>query len=202
MNIRVISIDGPIGAGKSSVIYHLVKTNPHFSCLTEPLEKYTLLNKFYKDKKTYAAPLQFEILMSQYDQFLKCYNSTRNSILISERSPTSSVFVFAQMLMNMGLFDGHWWNIYKSLSKKFCYNVDFYIYLYISPSTSYSRIQTRGRLCEREIGLPYLEALDYQYNAFYNTLPSIKWTKIDASEPLENVVQNVTDAILNFNKKV
>lgn len=197
-NKFVVSIDGLIGAGKSTVISKLKETHAYdFCCIPEPLIEWSLLERFYEDKKKYATPLQFQIILSQHDQFVKCYNETKAPVLITERSTSASVFVFSEMLLRMGYFEKHWWDIYKNLSTKFVNNINFYVYLDISPQCSLDRIKQRGRHFEKDIDLEYLQSLYTQYENFYKNLPTDKYTKINASEPIENVIENVLDSIVH-----
>ena len=96
----IICIDGIIGAGKSSLIRKL-KNN--FTCFEEPVQKWSLLLNLYSDMERYAIPFQFQVLFSQYDQYLLFKNI--NDLIIVERCPWTSKNVFAQMYIDNGLFD-------------------------------------------------------------------------------------------------
>ena len=81
----IICIDGIIGAGKSSLIRKL-KNN--FTCFEEPVEKWSLLPDLYADMKRFAIPFQFQVLFSQYDQYMSFKNI--NDMIIVERCPQTS----------------------------------------------------------------------------------------------------------------
>ena len=98
--MSIICIDGIIGAGNSTLIRKL-KNN--FTCFEEPVEKWSLLPSLYSDMKRFVIPFQFQVSLSQYDQYMSFKNI--NDIIIVERCPRTSKNVFSQMYMDNGLFD-------------------------------------------------------------------------------------------------
>ena len=61
------SIDGIIGAGKSTVLKLLRQNN---ICLEEPVADWgELLENFYEDINRYAYPFQLQVLLSQKKQY-------------------------------------------------------------------------------------------------------------------------------------
>lgn len=182
---KVIAVEGNIGVGKSSVLTHLSNS---YKCLHEPVEEWTLLDRFYNDSKKYAVPLQFQILVSQFRQF----QNFKEYITIVERTPLTSKYVFGDLLLED---DPIWLPIYNEIHKYFTYPVDHFIYLNTSPTIAHQRIIKRERGSEKNITVDYLQQLHDKYTSFFSTLPEEKYTTIDASKPLTEVISKVTDAI-------
>jgi len=96
----IVCIDGIIGAGKSTLIR---KLKNKFTCFEEPIKKWSLLPKLHSDMERYVVPFQFQVLFSQYDQYLSFKNIT--DPVIVERCPWTSKNVSVQMYMDNGWFD-------------------------------------------------------------------------------------------------
>lgn len=151
-NMVRISIEGIIGTGKSSLIRNLKDV---YVCYEEPVEKWTLLPYMYENVKDYGTALQFQILLSQFDQYEQFKNIKH---VIIERSPWSARNIFAPFILDQASM-----KIYDDMHKKLTYDVDFYIYLHLDPKTAFQRVQMRGRLYERNITIDYLEKLSQAY---------------------------------------
>jgi len=150
----IICIDGIRGAGKSTLIRKL-KNN--FTCFEEPIEKWSLLPSLYSDMERFVVPFQFQVLLSQYDQYISFKNI--DDINIVERCPWTSKNVSAQMYMDNGLFDRTSTLTYHKIFELLSYEVDYFIYLDVEPELALKRIKTRDRCGENNITLEYLELL-------------------------------------------
>jgi len=65
-----IAIDGPIGAGKTTLTHRLAE-DLGGSVLLEPVEQNPFLRDFYKDRKRYAFKTQLFFLLNRYQQQLE-----------------------------------------------------------------------------------------------------------------------------------
>ena len=72
----------------------------------------------------FAIPFQFQVLFSQYDQYLSFKNI--NDMIIVERCPWTSKNVFAQMYIDNGLFDQASALTYHKFFELFSYEVDYW----------------------------------------------------------------------------
>ncbi len=98
--MTIICIDGLIGAGKSTVTHRLKKNL--YKCYEEPIDKWTLLPNLYNDMKKYATPFQFQVLFSQYDQYLS-FKDCKETIIV-ERCPWTSKNIFTSLMIENNLF--------------------------------------------------------------------------------------------------
>ena len=184
----IICIDGIVGVGKSSLIRKLKNT---FTCFEEPVEKWSLLPNLYADMERYAVPFQFQVLFSQYDQYISFKNI--NDSIIVERCPRTSKNVFAQMYIENGLFDEASALTYHKFFELLSYEVDYFIYLDIEPELALKRIKTRDRHGEDNITLAYLELLHGQYEKQLNQTRNV--CRVNANFEIETVEQEVRNIL-------
>ena len=187
---QIICIDGIIGSGKSTLIR---KLKDNFTCFEEPVEKWSLLPNLYSDMERFAIPFQFQVLFSQYDQYLSFKNI--KDMIIVERCPWTSKNVFAQMYIDNGLFDQASALTYQKFFEQLSYEVDYFIYLDIEPELALKRIKTRERYGEDNITLAYLESLHEQYEKQLNQTRNV--FRVNANSDIETVeleVRNILKA--------
>lgn len=176
-------IEGNIGAGKSCTMKHLAE---NFECFMEPLEKWSLLDDFYKDPKTFSGPFQIQVLYTQYEQ-IKSINRIASSCFI-ERSPWSSRNVFIKMLKE----DDLWMEEYSSAYEKFYEKVEQTMkinkifMLSLEPQKCYERIHKRNRYEERNLSFDYVKRLDEVYKqALSETSTEVVYVSVDGKTPRE-----------------
>lgn len=181
---KILSVEGPIAVGKTTLIRFILDQMTHehikFVCVEEPVEKwrnvkcetmektYNLLDEFYKNQGRYSFIFQinalltraFEMRRSLHEAIIK---SDENTVLIVERSPFTDLFVFAGILHEQGHIDDIEMGVYEGFFEEF---VNFYeicmdgiIHLDCTPDASISKIKTRGRPEELDIGADYLQSL-------------------------------------------
>jgi deoxyadenosine/deoxycytidine kinase len=141
-----ICIDGIIGAGKSTLIQKLKKD---FTCFEEPIERWSLLPSLYSNMKRFVIPFQFQVLLSQYDQYMSFKNI--NDIIIVERCPWTSKNVFSQKYVDNGLFDKASILTYHKFFESLSYEVDYFIYLDVEPELAWKRVKARDCYGESNI---------------------------------------------------
>lgn len=189
--VFIVTIDGNIGAGKSSLISQL---KDDFICFQEPVEEWSLLQNFYENMPKYSAPFQYQVLFS----FHKLYSSFKNiqDKVILERCPWSSKNIFTNLLFESGHINQNEYNLYCHFYDKVAFTTDLYIYLKVDSDVAYRRILNRGRTAESSITLEYLETLNNKYNEALKKLENIKI--IDANKPLDEIKYEVVDLLSNF----
>lgn len=189
--VYIVSIDGIIGSGKSSLITQL---GEHFTCFQEPVHEWSLLQNFYDDMPNYATLFQFQVLFS----FHKLYSTFKNvnDKVIVERCPWSSKNIFTSMLIENGYIQPSEYDFYCNFYNKLAFTTDLYIYLKVDTDVAYKRILNRNRASERSLKLEYLETLNDKYNTCVKSLQNVH--VINANKSLEEVKIEVTNILKNL----
>ena len=156
----LISVDGIIGAGKSTVLTSLKARG--YSVFLEPFEKNPVLPLFYRDPQRFAAitqtvffPLRVDLQMS-----IPC-----RGVHFIERSAYSDRYCFGEMLKSEMIseeWDGYCL-FFDLLAAKFNLLPDITIILDIDPEICLQRIIERGREMEKGITIAYLQRLRRTY---------------------------------------
>lgn len=178
-NFAVISIEGNIGSGKTTLMTKLreqYKTNPYVIFLKEPVDEWanikdvngtTILEKFYADQEKYSFPFQMMAYISRLNvlrQAIKNCDTTSNQkyTIITERSLNTDRYVFAKMLHETGKMEDVCYQIYLNWFDTFSeeFPVDKIIYVKTLPNICHNRILKRAREGEDCIPLEYLQSCD------------------------------------------
>lgn len=195
MNSVIISIDGNIGSGKSTLYgnlrdYYFGDDSVCF--VPEPVGEWEnivddkgtpILTNFYKDKKKYAFRFQMMAYISRLNLLRKRVLEKKYKYIISERSVLTDRKVFAQMLYDDGEIDHDEFQIYLKWFDEFLEDVGVSKMVYVSadPEVCYNRVIIRGREGEN-IPLEYLtKCHNYHENWIGDMDDSIKVLKIDAN---------------------
>jgi deoxyadenosine/deoxycytidine kinase len=157
--IMIISIDGNIGSGKSTIM-DAVSKNPRIDAefFPEPLHIWgETLQKYFDDKKTWACPLTIDILAA-FDQVRQ---STRTHQIV-ERSPLACLDVFTEILKHDGMLTKDELNVIDEYASVFKWIPDVILYIDVDPLTCQERMRSRNRHGE---DVPYdeLRAIEYRY---------------------------------------
>lgn len=200
-----ISVEGNIGAGKSTVFDTLQKAFPEYECFREPLHlwgDYVML--FYEDPKVWSLPFSLKVLVEFSKQVAPC---RKGVVQISERSPTACYHVFTTLLKDDGVLNAQQWDLFRSVYNILGWTPDAIVYVDTPPDTCLERIQRRGRPYELSgVDIVYLKRLDYQYTKLLSTLfPDIPRIRIDGRLSCEEVgalaVKAVAQLAANHQKK-
>jgi len=175
---RIISLDGNIGVGKTTLLDHIRNRFPDVIIVKEPVDVWThlkdeqgssLLELFYKDKKRYAFTFQQAAMLSRLLLLQKAVAEAEpGSLILTERSVLTDRFVFAEMLYTSGdlsklekdLYD-QWYNAFAAQLP-----IAGIVYITTSVETAFERIQSRARAGEATISKEYLQALDRQHRVW------------------------------------
>jgi deoxyadenosine/deoxycytidine kinase len=179
----LISIEGDIGAGKTTLINTLRNLYPNWHFIPEPIETWqnlkteegrNLLELFYTDKSRYSYTFQNCALLSRalnikntIDKWKKdCEINpalAKHNVFLTERCLETDYYVFAQMLYDDGCMNLVEWDLYKmwyNYVKSQSYPLSGIIYITTPPEICADRIKLRGRKGEDGIPIEYLENLD------------------------------------------
>ena len=181
---KIISIEGNIGAGKTTFVRELkklYKDRNDVIFLTEPVDIWesvkdkdnkNILERFYEDNKKYAFPFQIMAYVTRLNLITKTISENPDcKLIITERSLDADKNVFAKMLYDDGCIDDINYNIYLQFynSYKTKYNTDGVIFLNADASVCSDRINKRNRSGEQGVPLEYLQKCEqYHTNWLYS----------------------------------
>ena len=107
---KIISIEGNIGSGKSTILKSLKKhlcNNNNIIFIQEPVDQWenikdkegnTILKKFYENQKEYSFAFQMMAYISRLSVLKIAIENNPEAIIITERCLNTDRFVFAKML--------------------------------------------------------------------------------------------------------
>jgi len=172
----IISIEGNIGSGKSTLVSELekhFKDSLYIGFLQEPVDIWntikdengiTILEKFYENNEKYAFQFQMMAYISRLSIIKKALKNKEYKFIISERSLYTDANIFAKMLYDDKKISEIEYTIYKMWFDEFISDVPItkIVYVKADPRVSSERVIKRNRLGEN-IPLSYLERC-HQYH--------------------------------------
>lgn len=187
-----ISVEGNIASGKSTLVSRLQQTT-RVPVFLEPVNSWTLLEKFYEDQVRWGFTFNTEVLLSMH----KWKNNDYNSIY--ERSPNSCRYVFTQLMFEDGILTKEELDLFDKLFLNFGWDQDVIIYVRTPPEICYQRMHQRGRECESSVSLEYLQKLDKAHGFMIDFLrqnkPDIRLIEIDGIASADEVYHNVLNIL-------
>lgn len=187
-NIILVSIEGNIGAGKSTLIKQLQECSTtsdiNIVYLQEPVNEWnkvrdrdgvTILENFYENPSKYAFPFQMmayitrlKLIMNAIEEntnYINEMNKSSKTIIVMERSLWTDKNIFAKMLYDDGKIGKMEYDIYNLWFNEFVGKIPpmKVIYLKVPPSICLERIKKRNRNGEENISLEYLKSC-HQYH--------------------------------------
>lgn len=161
MEYNYISIEGTIGAGKTTLAKMLAK---HFdsALVLEEFEENAFLPKFYEDPERYAFPVELAFLAERYQQIKKqgLGPNLFNQVVISDYFLGKSLIFASNNLKDdeYRLFRDLFDIMFHSIPKP-----DLLIYLYAPVDKLQANIKLRGREYEQSLKDDYLEQIQKHY---------------------------------------
>lgn len=167
MNIpyNYISIEGNIGAGKTSLV-NLLSKQIGYNSLYEEFENNPFLTDFYKDIKKHAFPVEMFFLAERYKQLtsLQLKNSNEKPKLIADYFISKSL-IFANFTLDEVEFE-LFKRFYEVIEKKVVLP-DLVIYLNRTNHYLLNNIHLRGRDYEGLIKPSYLDNVTQAYFDYF-----------------------------------
>lgn len=160
---RHIAVEGPIGAGKTSLV-NLLAQRFRGTKILEDVDN-PFLSDFYNDKRGAAFRCQLFFLLSRYDQ----QRSLAQRDLFSSLVLTDYTFAKDKIFAYLTLDDSELM-IYNRLYDVLVETVpkpDLVIYLQANLDTLNKRIKRAGRDYERSISTAYLQELSEAYSHYF-----------------------------------
>ena len=161
---RHIVIEGPIGAGKTSLARKLAGLTGA-ELILEQAEENPFLPRFYEDRRRYALPTQLSFLITRVEQA----RNLGQGDLFSPASVTDFMLE-KDMLFARTILDEAEFHLYRQLYdglKPQSSAPDLVIYLQASPGILMERVKKRGRGYERTLSENYLGELARAYSEFF-----------------------------------
>lgn len=206
--MKIISIEGNIGSGKSTFVEQLKQTlkNDNICFLQEPVEQWNkivdkdginILEHYYKDNKRWAFSFQMMAYISRLSILKKAIESNYD-IIITERSLYTDKHVFCQMLYDNDLIEDIEFTIYNKWFEEFniLENIQ-YVYLKTDPEISYERVLKRSRSGET-IPLSYLINCSHYHDTWLSNEKDVLYINANVENTYENVsqwIQHIQDII-------
>lgn len=176
----LISVEGNIGAGKTTILDKLKERHPEWISIDEPVDTWhniqnekgeSILQLFYRDKRRWAYTFQSCVLLTRYhsiESTIKGVKLQRKSnygiqVFLTERCMDSDYHVFAKMLREEGCMDSMELQIYERLLgqlRSTATPLSAIIHINNSPDICQERIKLRGRNGESAITSEYLQSLE------------------------------------------
>tara|TARA_B100001094_G_C18141977_1_gene778423 strand:- start:238 stop:885 length:648 start_codon:yes stop_codon:yes gene_type:complete len=173
----MISIEGNIGSGKSTLINKLLENKEDLEytlkrkvvLIQEPVNSWKqivdtesgkdIIELFYSDQKKYAFSLQILAYITRLRSVLESRKENPEAILICERCVYSDQKIFAKMLYSEGKISEIEWKIYMFWFDSFAEECkpEKVIYVNTEPNQCLERISKRNREGEDLIPLEYLK---------------------------------------------
>jgi deoxyadenosine/deoxycytidine kinase len=165
----IASLEGIIGPGKSTILYHLKKDYEDIEVKLEPYKLNKILPLFYAnpDRWAFACQLNFLLLRGKLLELL-FMNSIGGEDFIVERTILSDRYTFAEMLKEDGKICEEEWESYLTLFKIFAPKIpDIAFYINETAENCQLQIIKRKREMEKFLmtpeGLLYLKRLEAKH---------------------------------------
>tara|TARA_E500000178_G_scaffold356475_1_gene434663 strand:- start:518 stop:1168 length:651 start_codon:yes stop_codon:yes gene_type:complete len=185
-NLEIISIEGNIGSGKSTMVNFLKNylSNKKIYFLEEPVEEWekiidtsdgkNIIEKFYMDQDRYSFSFQMMAYISRLLMLKKAIqycNDNNINLIICERSLQTDKNVFCKMLYDNKKIEEINYTIYLKWFDEFIKDFPpiYYIYLKTNPEIAYQRVIKRNRKGET-ISLDYLKMCHNYHEKWLNNL--------------------------------
>lgn len=211
----VLSLEGNIGAGKSTILNALEKhlgNKSGWLFLKEPVHIWetiqdkdgkSILCKFYENPSKYAFSFQVMAFITRYQELKRMLKENPDCKgIICERSLEADKNIFAKMLHEDELMDSMHYSIYDRYFQEYEGNLqlDGLIYIDASPEICFDRVQLRSRNGENNISLDYLKKCHkFHEQWMFNTKTPVLHLNVNENmHTADYVVQNWLQKITNF----
>ena len=164
MPIPFITVEGPIGVGKTS-LSKAIAGSQNFRLLKEIVDENPFLTKFYDNIEAWSFQTEMFFLCNRYKQL----SDLKREFLEEKKPVVADYHVFKNLIFAKRTLDAIEYKKYEAI-----YNIlikdmpvpNIVIYLYASQETLLKRIALRGREFEKNMDAAYLLQLAEDYDLF------------------------------------
>jgi deoxyadenosine/deoxycytidine kinase len=207
----VISVEGNIGSGKSTIINALKEFSPQIEgvdvvYVDEPVKQWedikskdgkNMIELFYADPVKYSFAFQMMAYISRLTLLKEAIENNPRSIIITERCLLTDFNIFASMLHDQGKILDEEFSIYTKWFHYFQQDVEMsaIIYVYCEPEVSHERCVKRSRAGESPITLEYLTECHDKHDLWINKeiIPTLVINNTNSN--MEDILYSITDFI-------
>lgn len=195
----IISVEGNIGAGKTTIIDKLeekMANRTDVVFLREPVDIWesitdkntneNILQKFYGNTKRYSFSFQVMAYSTRLSLIREAVRNNPNcKVIVCERSLDADKNIFAKMLYDDGMIEDIEYQIYQHFYKEYSseFKLDGIVYIDANAETCDKRVKKRSRDGESTIELDYLKKCEtYHNNWLKHNKKEVNVFHIDTSE--------------------
>lgn len=163
-DLKIVSVEGNIGVGKSTFIARLVEQNPNvYEYLPEPINE----QEIYEYYNGLISPFDFQIRILH--RRVKQLNSISGSdkIILTERCCESDALIFVEKCKDDKKISDKEYEVYLRDYMRIQKMNVVYLYLFANPKACLNRVAVRKRAGEDKLSLEYLEDIDARYTNFF-----------------------------------
>ncbi|MBO2537431.1 deoxynucleoside kinase [Rummeliibacillus suwonensis] len=164
MPVPFMTIEGPIGAGKTS-LSKIISETFDLHLLKEIVDENPFLDKFYEDIDEWSFQTEMFFLCNRYKQL----NDIERNMLANDQPVVADYHIFKNLIFAKRTLQPSefykYVEIYQILTKDMI-SPNIVVYLYASVDTLMKRITMRGREFEKAISKSYIEQLVADYHEF------------------------------------
>ena len=178
-NPKYIAIDGPIGAGKTTLSRRLSE-DINGRIVLEPVDQNPFLADFYKDRARYAFKTQLFFLLNRYQQQLELKQRELFTKTVICDYTFAKDWIFSRINLTpeeQELYDKVFGLLGARLPKP-----DIVVYMKADPELILKRIRARGYDYEKPITLDYLKTLINAYNQYFLNYTDSPLLVVDTTE--------------------
>lgn len=211
----IVSIEGNIGSGKSTIINALKATSTIEGVpvvyVDEPVRQWesiknkegkNMIELFYANPERYSFAFQMMAYISRLALLKEAVEANPNAVIITERCLKTDYNVFAKMLHEQGtLLDEeyaiytNWFNAFSKESE-----ISAIVYVYCHPEVSYERCKKRQRTGEN-IPLEYLTRCHEKHEQWIHQETINKLIQDNNTAELDDVLFSIHAFISSMLKK-
>ena len=179
----VLSLEGNIGAGKSTILNALERQlgkDSGWLFLKEPVHIWetikdkdgkSILCKFYENPSKYAFSFQVMAFITRYQELKRLLKENPDCKgIICERSLEADKNIFAKMLHEDGVMDSMHYSIYDRYFQEYegNYQLTGIVHIDATPETCFTRVKHRSRNGENNISFDYLQKCHNYHEKWIN----------------------------------